>query len=61
MKNKEPIRYAVALDYDPEKDPLPVILAKGEGEVARRMIEAAVREAFGMAAAPVEAIFLRGR
>ncbi|WP_406547567.1 EscU/YscU/HrcU family type III secretion system export apparatus switch protein [Succinimonas sp.] len=44
MKNKEPIRYAVALDYDPEKDPLPVILAKGEGELARRMIEVAKEE-----------------
>ena len=37
MKNKEPIRYAVALDYDPDKDPLPVILA-------RRMIEVAKEE-----------------
>ncbi len=44
MKNKEPIRYAVALDYDPDKDPLPVILAKGEGELARRMIEVAKEE-----------------
>ncbi|MCR5084114.1 MAG: type III secretion system export apparatus subunit SctU [Succinivibrionaceae bacterium] len=39
-----PTHYAVALDYDPERTPLPVILAKGEGELARRMIAAAKEE-----------------
>jgi type III secretion protein U len=36
-----PTSYAVALDYEKERTPLPVILAKGEGELARRMIEVA--------------------
>lgn len=36
-----PTHFAVALDYDREKTPLPVILAKGEGNLALRMIEAA--------------------
>jgi type III secretion protein U len=36
-----PTRFAVALDYEKDRTPLPVILAKGEGELARRMIEAA--------------------
>lgn len=39
-----PTRYAVALDYEKDKTPLPVIVAKGEGLLAKRMIEAA-REA----------------
>jgi len=39
-----PTHYAVALDYDKEKTPLPVILAKGEGALAQRMIEAAKEE-----------------
>lgn len=39
-----PTHYAVALDYDKEKTPLPVILAKGEGALAQRMIEAAKQE-----------------
>ena len=39
-----PTHYAVALDYDKEKTPLPVILAKGEGYLALRMIEAAKEE-----------------
>ena len=43
-RKKEPVKYAVDLDYDAEKDPLPVILAKGEGDMARRMIEAAREE-----------------
>ena len=43
-RKKEPVKYAVALDYDAEKDPLPVILAKGEGDMARRMVEAAREE-----------------
>ena len=36
-----PTHVAVALDYDQEKNPLPIILAKGEGHLAQRMIEAA--------------------
>jgi type III secretion protein U len=36
-----PTHYAVALDYEEGRTPLPVILAKGEGELARRMIETA--------------------
>jgi len=36
-----PTHYAVALDYDKEKTPLPVILAKGEGALAQRMIAVA--------------------
>ncbi len=36
-----PTHYAVALDYDKDKTPLPVILAKGEGALAQRMIEEA--------------------
>ena len=36
-----PTHYAVALDYDAEKTPLPVIVDKGEGVLAQRMIEEA--------------------
>jgi type III secretion protein U len=39
-----PTHYAVALDYEKDKTPLPVILAKGEGSLARRMIETAKQE-----------------
>ena len=39
-----PTHYAVALDYDREKTPLPLILAKGEGMLARRMMEVAKQE-----------------
>lgn len=39
-----PTHYAVAIDYDAEKTPLPVILAKGEGALAQRMIEVAKEE-----------------
>ena len=39
-----PTRYAIAIDYDKEKDPLPRILAKGQGEMAKRMIEVAKEE-----------------
>ena len=39
-----PTHFAVALDYDQEKTPLPVILAKGEGALAQRMIEVAKEE-----------------
>jgi type III secretion protein U len=36
-----PDHYAVALDYEEGRTPLPIVLAKGEGELARRMIETA--------------------
>lgn len=39
-----PTHFAVALDYDKEKTPLPVILAKGQGDLALRMIETAKQE-----------------
>ena len=38
-----PDHFAVALDYEEGRTPLPVILAKGEGHLARRMIEEAKR------------------
>lgn len=39
-----PTHYAVALDYEKDKTPLPVIVAKGEGALAKRMIEVAKEE-----------------
>lgn len=39
-----PTHYAVAIDYDKDRTKLPVVLAKGQGELARRMIEAAKEE-----------------
>ena len=39
-----PTHFAVALDYEKDKTPLPVILAKGEGRLAQRMIEVAKEE-----------------
>ncbi|MBO4793431.1 MAG: type III secretion system export apparatus subunit SctU [Deltaproteobacteria bacterium] len=39
-----PTHYAIALDYDKEKIPLPFILAKGEGILAERMIAVAKEE-----------------
>lgn len=39
-----PTHLAIAIHYDKEKTPLPVVLAKGEGALAERMIRAA-REA----------------
>ncbi|MBR3663781.1 MAG: type III secretion system export apparatus subunit SctU [Desulfovibrio sp.] len=39
-----PTHYAVALDYEKDKTPLPVILAKGQGELALRMIAIAKQE-----------------
>lgn len=39
-----PTHYAVALYYDDDETPLPVILAKGEGALANQMIEAAREE-----------------
>lgn len=35
---------AAALRYDPEKDRAPVVIAKGRGELAERIIELAKRE-----------------
>jgi type III secretion protein U len=39
-----PTHYAVALDYEEGRTPLPVVLAKGEGELAKRMIAVAKEE-----------------
>jgi type III secretion protein U len=39
-----PTHYAVALDYEEGRTPLPVVLAKGEGELAKRMIALAREE-----------------
>lgn len=39
-----PTHYAVALDYDKEKTPLPVILAKGKDQLALRMMDVARQE-----------------
>lgn len=39
-----PTHYAIALDYDKGTTPLPVVLAKGEGELAQRMIDVARQE-----------------
>lgn len=39
-----PTHYAIALDYEKDRTPLPVILAKGEGMLAQRMIEVAREE-----------------
>ncbi|MCR5814058.1 MAG: type III secretion system export apparatus subunit SctU [Desulfovibrio sp.] len=39
-----PTHYAVALDYDKDKTPLPIILAKGKGELALRMMDVARQE-----------------
>jgi type III secretion protein U len=38
-----PTHYAVAIDYEEGRTPLPVVLAKGQGELARRMIAEAER------------------
>ncbi len=39
-----PTHYAVAIDYEQGRTKLPLIVAKGQGEMARRMIEAAKEE-----------------
>ncbi|HBC68968.1 MAG TPA: EscU/YscU/HrcU family type III secretion system export apparatus switch protein [Sutterella sp.] len=39
-----PTHFAIALDYEKDKTPLPVILAKGEGALAQRMIQVAKEE-----------------
>lgn len=39
-----PTHFAIALDYEKDKTPLPIILAKGEGYLAQRMIQVAKEE-----------------
>ena len=39
-----PTHYAIALDYEKDRTPLPVILAKGQGALAQRMIKVAQEE-----------------
>ncbi|MGN0915858.1 MAG: type III secretion system export apparatus subunit SctU [Succinivibrio sp.] len=39
-----PTHYAVAVDYEPGRTELPVVLAKGQGDLAKRMIEIAKEE-----------------
>ena len=39
-----PTHYAVALDYEKDRTPLPVILANGEGFLAQRMMQVAREE-----------------
>ncbi len=39
-----PTHFAVALEYEKGKTPLPIILAKGEGHIAKRMIKVAEEE-----------------
>lgn len=57
-----PTHYAVAIDYDKEKTGLPVIVAKGEGDLARRMIEAAKEENIPIMKEPplARALFAQG-
>ncbi len=42
MKDKR--RKVVALKYNPETDKAPLVVAKGKGELARRILEVAKRE-----------------
>ncbi len=39
-----PTHFAIAIDYDKDKTPLPIILAKGQDALAQRMIEVAKQE-----------------
>ncbi len=39
-----PTHFAIALDYDKDKTPLPLVLAKGQDALAHRMIEVAKEE-----------------
>lgn len=57
-----PTHFAVALDYDREKTPLPKILAKGQGDLARRMIEVAKSEGIPIMRQPplARALFAEG-
>jgi flagellar biosynthetic protein FlhB len=38
---RNPTHYAVALKYDIDKDPAPIVLAKGQDHMAKRIIEIA--------------------
>lgn len=40
-EGKKPIKHAVALSYDETKDPAPKVVAKGTGDVAKKIIEIA--------------------
>ncbi len=57
-----PTHYAVAIDYEQGKTRLPVIVAKGQGEMARRMIEAAREEKIPVMRQPAlaRALFAEG-
>lgn len=57
-----PTHFAVAVDYDKERTKLPVILAKGQGEMARRMIETAKQEKIPIMRQPAlaRALFAEG-
>jgi len=41
---KDKRRKVVALKYNPETDKAPLVVAKGKGELARRILEVAKRE-----------------
>lgn len=41
MDEKQQRTQAVALRYDPERDTAPVVLAKGKGEIAEKILELA--------------------
>ena len=57
-----PTHYAVALDFDRDTQPLPLILAKGEGEMALRMIAVAREEKIPVMREPplARALFAEG-
>ncbi len=44
QKNKNKIKKAAALKYDLDQNDAPVVIAKGKGEVARKIIEKARAE-----------------
>ena len=39
--NEEKTKKAIALRYNPDKDRAPVLIAKGKGDIARKIIELA--------------------
>lgn len=41
MRNDKPRKKAVALRYDPEQDPAPRVVAKGQGVIADKILEIA--------------------
>ncbi len=41
---KKPVKLAVALKYDEEKEEAPVVVASGRGEIAKKIIEKATEE-----------------